>query len=133
MPNHFPQLWTNLEYLIDQRIIIASQAVLWELDVKHDEIWAWAGGHPMFVAIDEEIQKRVNEISDKYPNLVDYRSERVGADPFVIALAEIEGCTVVTGEIHGTSNRPKIPDVCDALGIRCIDIRQLIRDQGWTF
>jgi len=30
-------------------------------------------------------------------------------------------------------NKPRIPDVCGVLGIRCINLVQFARDQGWTF
>lgn len=42
--------------------------------------------------------------------------------------------TVVTGEKHsGNLNTPRIPDVCDHYGIRCINLLQLIREQKWYF
>lgn len=132
-PDVFPDVWASLDYFIGQGIVIASEAVLWELEVKDDKPRDWARQSGMFVPIDEEIQQRVDAILKKYPRLVDERKEQSGADPFVIALAQIEGCTVVTGEVYGTANRPKIPDVCDALGIRWIDIVQLFRDQGLKF
>lgn len=132
-PDVFPDVWANLDYLIGQGIIIASEAVLWELEVKHDKPWDWARQSGMFVPMDGDIQERVDAILEKYPRLVDERKEQSGADPFVIALAQIEGCTVVTGEVYGTPNRPKIPDVCDALSIRWIDIVQLFRDQELKF
>jgi hypothetical protein len=123
----------NLDELINQRVVIASEEVLDELEVKHDEAWEWARQRDMFVPTDEEIQRTVSHILEEHPNLVDVRRERSGVDPFVIALAQVEHCTVVTGEGHGTSKRPKIPDVCEALRIRCIDVLQLFRDQGWAF
>ena len=56
------------------------------------------------------------------------------ADPFVIALAELRGATVVTGEgSDGTERRPKIPYVCQQRDIPCIRFLQFIQDEGWTF
>jgi len=66
--------------------------------------------------------------------LIDTRKNRSGADPFVIALAKVEGCGVVTGEKPTNHpERPKIPDVCRAIGIPCINILQLCREQKWVF
>ncbi len=66
--------------------------------------------------------------------LVDPARPRLGADPFVIALARIRGSTVVTQETPtGSPLRLKIPDVCGALGIPCINVLQFIRQQGWVF
>lgn len=42
--------------------------------------------------------------------------------------------TVVTQETPtGNPMRPKIPDVCNALGITCINMLQFIRQQSWVF
>lgn len=30
-------------------------------------------------------------------------------------------------------NRPRIPEVCGVLGVRCVNLIGFIRDQGWTF
>ncbi|HOV80292.1 MAG TPA: DUF4411 family protein [Bacillota bacterium] len=43
--------------------------------------------------------------------------------------------TVVTGEKavgHG-AKRLKIPNVCQAIGVECIDFLKLIRKEGWWF
>lgn len=58
---------------------------------------------------------------------------RNGADPFVIATALVNGFTVVTEELGGSPTKPKIPSVCTALGVRCINVLQFIREQGWSF
>ncbi len=56
------------------------------------------------------------------------------ADPFVIAVAQVHRCTVVSGEILSNSQtKIKIPNVCSDLGIRHINFLQLIREQGWIF
>ena len=56
------------------------------------------------------------------------------ADPWVIATAHTNGCAVVTGEnATGNPDRPKIPDVCRGMGIRCIGFVDLIREEQWRF
>jgi hypothetical protein len=52
-------------------------------------------------------------------------SGRSGADPFVVAL--------VTEETRRGIELPKIPDVCDAIGVRCIGLVDFVEEQGWTF
>jgi hypothetical protein len=39
----------------------------------------------------------------------------------------------VTEEQGGTERKPKIPSVCRALNIPCIDVLQFLRAEGWTF
>lgn len=41
---------------------------------------------------------------------------------------------VVTEELRsGNLTKPKIPDVCDALGVPCLNLVGFVRAQGWTF
>lgn len=41
---------------------------------------------------------------------------------------------VVTGERHsGSLDKPKIPDVCDAMGIRCLSLVEMMEEEGWSF
>lgn len=134
-PDVFPALWAKLDEIIDGKELIATEEVLFELEKKDDEVYEWAfKRRHMFVPIDEDIQLAVADILQDFQRLVDTRRSRSSADPFVIALAQLESCTVITGESSSNNlNRPNIPDVCSALGIRTINLLQLIREQGWTF
>ncbi len=134
-PDVFPSLWMRIASIIDSGALIASEEVLFELERQDDEVYAWAlERRAMFRPIDEPIQIAVAGILRDHPRLVDTRRQRSGADPFVIALAKIENAGVVTSEKHsGVLSKPNIPDVCDALGIRCLDLLDLIREQGWVF
>lgn len=59
---------------------------------------------------------------------------RSAADPFVIALAMVNNGTVVTQETAtGHIEKPRIPDVCDALGVPWLTLMGFIEAQGWTF
>ena len=133
----FEGLWDiNIDRLIEHGTLIATELVLDELEKKADEVHEWFREREvMFIEIDDKIQPVVTEILADHPKLIDERKSRTGADPFVIALAEIrEDCCVVTGEGRTRSpNRPKIPDVCDARGVRWISFLELMREQGWTF
>jgi hypothetical protein len=82
----------------------------------------------------DEVQDAVSEVLTRFPKLVDTRKSRSAADPFVIALAKVASCTVVSGEgPSGSALRPHIPDVCKAFQIPCIQVVDLIRVEGWTF
>jgi len=135
-PDTFPGLWERIEKLIDSGDLRATEEVLHELEKKHDDVYAWAKERKdaLAVPIDDRIQPAVTAILEDFEKLLDTRKNRSAADPFVIALAQIEGCTVVTGEgTTGSLDRPNIPDVCTALGVPCIGLLQLIRREGWTF
>jgi len=131
----FPRIWDGMDELINEEILIASSEVLRELEKQEDELTAWALDRKhMFVPIDDDIQVAVTEILREYPRLVDTRRDRSSGDPWVIALARVRNCSVLTGE-RSTSKleKPNIPDVCAALEIRCVNMLQLFRDQRWVF
>ncbi|PKB63446.1 MAG: hypothetical protein BZY80_07175 [SAR202 cluster bacterium Io17-Chloro-G2] len=133
-PDIFPSLWDRIEGLIQEHTLVATEEVLHELERQDDEIYRWASRQTeMFIPIDREIQPIVSGILLQHPNLIDVRRNRSGADPFVIALAIHRGSTVVTQEVPTNHpSRPHIPDVCAAVSIPCINILQLIREQGWS-
>lgn len=134
-PEVFPALWQRLDGLIGQGLLIASEEVLVELERLDDEPHAWARQRrAMFVPTDDAIQLAVQEILRNHRAFVDPARPRLGADPFVVALARVRGCTVVTQETPtGNPARLKIPDVCRVLGIGCINVLQFIQQQGWVF
>ena len=134
-PDIFSRLWENIDALIEEGNLIASEEVFVELEKKEDDVYSWAKErNHIFQPITEDIQNAVTEILINFPTLVDSRKDRSQADPFVIALAKVTNCTVVTGERNtGTSSRPRIPFVCEHFGVRYINIVSLIREQGWRF
>lgn len=116
--------------------LAASVEVFIELEKRDDEVHQWAKKRKakMFVPIDAAQQEEVSSILAAHEKLVDTRKNRSAADPFVIALAKAQGCVVVTGEKpSGSADRPNIPDVCDAMGLRWISLLDLFREQGWRF
>ena len=131
----FPGLWRHLEALVRSGDLRASEEVMYELEKKDDDALAWARVQDdFFVQMDDDIQSAVSGILRDYPRLIDTRRGRSGADPFVIALAKARGCAVVTGEgVSGSLDRPKIPDVCEAIGVESIRLLDLIRREGWVF
>jgi hypothetical protein len=131
----FPGIWDSIDELINQKILIASSEVLKELEKQQDDLTAWALDRKhMFLPIDDDIQVAISEILRDYPRLVDTRRDRSSGDPWVIALARVRNCSVLTGERSTTKlEKPNIPDVCAAMGIRCVNMLQLFRDMGWVF
>lgn len=87
----------------------------------------------MLILSEEVIQVRVGELLTKYPRLVDTLKNRSQADPFVIAATIERSAVLVTGEIGGSAEKPKIPYVCQVEGIRCISFLEMIREMKLTF
>ena len=84
------------------------------------------------MALDGSIQAQVRAILAQHQRLLDTRKNKSGGDPFVIALAQVRRCTVVTAELATNSlTRPKIPDVCGALNVPGISLVDLFRQEGF--
>jgi len=130
----FQPVWEKLDELIESGRLRASAEVLTEIKKQDDDLAIWCDARPdLFVEIaDDPIQEQVASLLTKYPRLVDTRKGRDGADPFVIAYAMT--CnpvrTVVTQEQGGTLEKPKIPVVCSAEDVRCINLLQLLAEQS---
>lgn len=137
-PSTFPSLWKNLETLIETETLISSEEVLQELSRKEDDrddFLKWAKQNKaLFKPVDEDVQKAVENILTEFPNLVNVQKQRSEGDPFVIATAQVYEAIIVSGErATGKLNKPKIPDVCRDLGIRCITTLELIQSEKWIF
>lgn len=90
-PDLFPSLWAKIEQSIDDGILVASEEVMEDLGKKADDVLAWAKERRrMFQPLTEDIQKAASEILMEFERLVDSRTDRSRADPFVIALAKVE-------------------------------------------
>ncbi len=135
-PDILPELWERIGELIDAGMIVAPMDVLIELEKKEgDTLHEWCKERDqMFLEIGG-YQDEISHIMANYPRLVDTVKGKSGADPMVIALAMSEnpGLCVVTEERGGSENKPKMPYVCDQVGIRCINLLQMIRDMEWRF
>jgi hypothetical protein len=133
---NFPRLWNHdLPGLVAAGDLRATEEVRVELDRQDDELVQWIEEYSeeLFVELDEPIQHEVRAILRSHTALIHAGRGRSGADPFVIALAKLDDCAVVTEEGSGSAKNPKIPDVCNALGLRCIRLVELIRENGWVY
>jgi hypothetical protein len=75
-----------------------------------------------------------------YVQLATYKPEAKakflsGADPWLIAKAQITGTTVVTHEVSspGSKKRVTIPDVCDTFGVKYIAPYEVLRSMAASF
>lgn len=83
---------------------------------------------------DVAIQSEVRTILQNYRGLVEGGKKKNSADPFVIALAKENQCTLVTEEKrNGNKDTPKIPDICDVYDIKCIDFVAFSREEKLSF
>lgn len=133
----FPALWARVDELIVAKRFLLSEEV-WDEARAHDaaaKSWCDARGKdPMVVPTDVALAKEVQSILVRFPRLVANMKGRNRADAFVIAVGRLRGAIVVTGEgSNGTENRPKIPYICNQLGIRCVRFLDIVRLESWKF
>lgn len=131
---HFLSMWRELDGLATIGRVIAPEDVLHELGKQDDDVHAWCKERQtsVFVPLDASLMAATTDVLRKFPTLVDQSKGRGRADPFVIALAKLRGATVVTYEDHRPSN-PRIPDVCEALGVKWCRMLDVIRAENWKF
>jgi len=132
----FKTLKENLEHLAQTKRIVVHKAVLDEIERKDDEISKWVKATIKVVEdIDENQAKILPDIIIEN-NIGWTKGEKTPADPFIIALAEVKGYTVVTQEKalqynKGANNR--IPAICKNRGVSCICVADFFKSEGWSF
>ncbi len=131
-PTSFGSFWTKLGELIAAGRAFASDQVLIELSRKDDVAHVWAKSQAGFsVPLEEEQTLIAKKLVNTQPALAKQRLGRLRADGFVIALAKWKGLVVVTAE--NRRGPEKIPNICDAAGVTCIALADMIESEGWKF
>ncbi|HVU34718.1 MAG TPA: DUF4411 family protein [Opitutaceae bacterium] len=136
----FPAFSARVEQLIADKRSHAVELVREELEaVGTPDLKAWATNHAgLFLPLSSDIQIEAASIEARYPDLMDPKGIHESADAYVIALAKLNGGIVVTQEtsVHAKPNTRRshfIPDVCQDLGVPCINLLGLMRREGWKF
>jgi hypothetical protein len=134
-PRNFPQLVDRVDEIMQEGRVLISEEVWVEIDSKDAAAKEWCEPRlgDLVVPTDLDVVKQVQAILTSHPKLVGALKNRSGADPFVIAVAMLCDSTVVTGELPGTENRPRIPNVCSDLSVPCISFLDLIKAEHWSF
>lgn len=134
-PATLPTLWENIEAMIGSGSIRCVDLVRDELAARENEVHQWAKSQvDLFVPLTLDIQVSVREVLAQHERLIGVGSGRSGADPFVIALARVHDGAVVTEEtLSRNLTKPKVPDVCGAMGVRWLNLMGFVQEQGWVF
>ncbi len=134
---NFPGLWNRFDDLIKTgRIHVSEEA--WKAAVSIDSAlkdWCTdssAGRERCVVPTDAAIAAVAGAIVQQFPNWTQ-QGNKNHADPFVIAVAEIRSCAVISGETNGGPGRPKIPYVCGQRQIKHGKFINVVVAEGWVF
>ncbi len=88
----------------------------------------------LFVPLSVELQQETRAVLTEHQRMLGRGKGRNGADPFVVALARLHAGTVVTEETMANNlTSPRIPDVCEALGIPWTNLVGFVQAQRWRF
>lgn len=137
----FPSFWNELASLLQSGDAILHQTVYDELKRKKDPLYHWLKGlsvKPMPLS---------NNIMDSYLDICAWSKgqgytlravrefqEPSRADAWLCAEAKSSGLVLVTNERRSNSiNKIKIPNVCAAFGISCIDDHEFMRRFNFSF
>jgi hypothetical protein len=132
-PDLFRRIWSNIGDLVAHGSVRAPDEVLIELKRGTDTLVEHLSQWPdLAYPLDAALQGSVREVLSRY-QLQDPDSDRSRADPFVVALALSLKGVVVSNEKASRpgSARPRIPDACAGLGLRCIPWLGFLREQSW--
>ena len=129
-PDVYESLWEIIDKLIKEGIVVSSEEVFDEIKIGNDVLVEWAKKNKYaFIQSDEKIQNTVKQILKNNEKLVLGSKKTNGADPFVVALAIINSCKVVTEETkNGEDNPPKIPNVCNSYGVKYLSFVDFLRE-----
>lgn len=132
-PDIFGPVWEKLEELAEANIVTAPADVLLELEKQKDDLYAWASSRPgIFQAPDRAVMEVFTEIVNNHPDFMKVNSTKSGADPFVVAMAEVKKLTVVTYETMAKQDAaPKIPNICVARGLQTAQLVDVLRAEGF--
>jgi len=125
-------VWRRIERLIkDKRLFTCPQVIaelrgdpIYRTHIKQFEKALLAHG---IRATNPEFLLAAGVITHDYPAMSKARSERTPADPYIVALAQMQEYVMVADEGKKRINR-KILGACQKLGIRCITISQLMQE-----
>lgn len=136
--DNFPAFWCKIEGLINSdRLKIAE--VAFDEVMKDERVREWCNQNQLIPSLkwetDASIQSKASEVLLEFPRLVDARTGKSAADPWVVALVLIsQDCIVLTEEDPTTKPlRPKIPEACNYFGVEYIKLVDLIRKENWVF
>lgn len=132
---NFPALWQHIDELIDSGRLLISEEVWIEAQVVDAPLREWcletgAGRERAVYLTTAEVGAVVGEITTAFPRWSEPGGKN-GADPFVIAVAEVEHGMVISGEVGGGPVNTKIPYVCEQRHVRHGKIVDLIRQEDW--
>jgi predicted nucleic acid-binding protein len=139
-PRFCSNYWDVLSELGAEGRIFLPQMVYEEITRTDDDLTSWLkksriAEHKIDGPVTEYL-KKIYAVNPAHKNLVDNTRNRSLADPWVIAHALKEDAVVVTKEEKVTAvntTKIKIPNVCNNMGVRCINDFEFVEELNIQF
>ncbi len=134
-PDVVPSFWTKFDALVAGGGAVCIDLVHGELKVQSDDPERWVAARPQMIRpMSPAVFSRTQAILHAHYPVSHVNSKMSQVDPFVVALAVEERLIVVSDEHSDPKTKvPKIPDLCQRLGVPHRDVFGIARDQGWKF
>lgn len=131
--------WQRMAELAQSGSIVSCEKVKDEID--NDDVYDWVKANApkgFFKPLDAQTMVSYAEVQQWAAGQAFTESAKSDfatvADAFLIAMAKAKGMTVVTLEKSNPlrKSRVMIPDACEAIGARCLDLNDALRELGVT-
>lgn len=121
----FPTLWARIDSLINDGTVFVCQDVYLEIERRDDSLFSWVKERKKKLVEEPppEITAEMRLVMKQFPHFAAQGGSLGAADPWVIAHAKLAKATVVTDEDPAKTKplkktkSPKIPDVCEEIGL----------------
>jgi predicted nucleic acid-binding protein len=133
----WPTFWTKVAGLIESGKIFSVVNVKAEIERGKDELTDWVKENApksFFIDVDQDVINKYQE-AQQWATQKDFtdgakRDFAMVADAYLVATAAAKGMSLVTYETPDPNckRRVKIPDACDALGVRYCDLNTAFRE-----
>lgn len=134
----WPTFWTRVAEMIAAKKVFSNEAVKSEIEKGNDELTDWISQNAtegFYISNDADVMQKYAGVLNWAQSCTHFRSEAIAefaqvADAFLVATAAAKGYTLVTNENSDPlcRRRVKIPDACNALGVRCRDLNDVLRE-----
>lgn len=134
-PDSFPVVWDRMDGLAHAGRLLVPEEVYEELHAQDDDLLGWVKVRSSVIVVptSRAVMLEARAVLADHEGLTKAGTGRGKADPFVVALARLQDCPVVTQEQGGTATKPRIPFVCKGRGILCMSMLDVIRAEKWKF
>lgn len=138
----WPTFWGKVAEMINNGDVFSHEFVKEEINKGKDELTDWINANAsenFYICNDNDIMSEYSKVLNwaQNKNNPEFKQEAIlefaqVADAFLVAAAAAKGYTLVTNETSDPScrKRVKIPDACNAVGVRYCDLNMVLRELG---